>query len=527
MDGIETTSDPQNQEAYRIIQQIRRQLKEQSRRLWQNRPQSWRYLLSLLCGIHFAILFGRLSSDLAFFGLRLTPLIMLGAAAVLIAIATRIVWHALFKNPYAFLGYRRPGTPYRRTVPALILHVAMIRASAKALRPLMVDLMVDFIQSIMALVLLLTAIALYIWMLQRFLLRHNNDYEPTAPLPVPEENTTPSVRQLAPRPSPSGHLSRAYARQRSHIHRRGEEGQGRCSQVADAAASRGATASGTASPSQSTTPVPSASSQPPRPLKCRTIARFDYLPHSRLSDRLIILVMAVYGILITYLLCMLIQENSLSKLPSPKAKGGLYAPLGVFLLCAVAAKRMRRSSLFAKAHIAAPNPWVRIETMFGGPVFRNSEDGSTTAVDPRLRVFPIKHRDYIAEYNDTRSACEQYWGHLGREWVTSFRSRPTLLRFVILGIAFWLFAKGFLCIFTYPVYKGEDAKQPHLTPSDLQRLLRIMYLQVKLMAATIPLALIVLFYTGFSSLKLFSLWTDAIIKYAPAVRPGLGRQTHI
>lgn len=50
-------SDPQLRGAYEEIQNGYRRLREQNRRLLQNRPQSWRHLLNLSCGMHFTILF--------------------------------------------------------------------------------------------------------------------------------------------------------------------------------------------------------------------------------------------------------------------------------------------------------------------------------------------------------------------------------------------------------------------------------------------------------------------------------------
>ncbi|KAK3293772.1 uncharacterized protein B0H64DRAFT_445008 [Chaetomium fimeti] len=427
-------SDPQLREAYEATQEGYRRMKEQTRRLLQNRPQSWRHLLGLLCGLHFSILFGRLAGGLVFSGLHFTQLNVLSAAAVALALATRITWGALFASPYSFLGYRRPGVHYRwavrlvslvTTIPALILHLAMIRAASQVRTALNVDLVhtilqlvllalnVDLVHTILQLVLLLPAMSLYAWMVRRFLLRQNDEhYEPTAS-PSPHEET------MNARVAGTGHLSSGL-------------------------------------------------------------------------------------------------DSSTSK-----AKGSIYAPLGVFLLCAYAIKRFIHTSFFARITMPPPHPWVLTSSLLGRPIIRNSEDGSIAVEDPRFRV-PIRHRDYITRYNETASGCDGYWGHRGRERTTDFRIRPAFYRFAFLGWAFYFFAKGFLCIFhvNYPThaYDGE-LKRPDLTIPDQERQMRILYLKWKLMMATAPLAVLVVIYTGFCALKLFGMWTDAIMRYAPPREP--------
>jgi hypothetical protein len=194
----------------------------------------------------------------------------------------------------------------------------------------------------------------------------------------------------------------------------------------------------------------------------------------------------------------------------------------VYLISAFASKRILRASNFAKFETTLPSPWLHVESLFGKAIYRDSEDGSATTIDPRYRVFPFDRRDYAAKYNSTRATCDQYWGHLGREWITDFRVRPSFFRFTVLGAAFYFFARGMVVIFNYPLH-GEELKRPDLSLDDLERQMRIMSLKLKLMIAIAPLALVVLFYTIFSSLKLFKLWTEAVIKYAPAERRGSDR----
>jgi len=154
-------------------------------------------------------------------------------------------------------------------------------------------------------------------------------------------------------------------------------------------------------------------------------------------------------------------------------------------------------------------------------MYRNSEDGSTTTVDPRLRV-PLDAPDYIAKYNDSGASCDQYWGHRGREWMTDFRIRPVSARFMLLGAASYFFVSGLLIIFKFPLH-ADELRRPDLTVPDLERQMRIMSLKLKLMIATAPLAILVLFYSLFGSVKLLNLWTEAVIKFAPAERQPEGR----
>ncbi len=323
----DTPFNPEFIETYRVLQEGYRRSKEQTRRLFQNRPQSWRHVLRLLCTFHFSILAGRFVGDLLFNGLQFSELNVLSAIGVVMALATRITWNALFVNPYSFLGYRRPGTAYRfavyvatvvTTIPALIVHVAMIRTASKIRRPFNIN----YGQTILQLALLVPAIGLYVWMVRHFLLRHNDEhYEPTVSRPLGEESARspagrrgdvpPELGSPTPSQSSSGHLSQIYARQRRRI---ASDPRPNPQVVEPTTASE-------ASPPDRLDQSESATFSPdrrllPHPLRCQTIAWFDYIPRSRLSDPLIPLILGVYGTFVAWLVYLLIQENSLSKLGS-------------------------------------------------------------------------------------------------------------------------------------------------------------------------------------------------------------------
>ncbi|KAK0646818.1 hypothetical protein B0T16DRAFT_414314 [Cercophora newfieldiana] len=547
--------DPELRRDYEIIQESNRRTQEQVRRLLQNRPQSWRHLLRLLCAFHFTILCGRFVADILFWGPRATQLNVISGTASAVALATRFTWHALFANPYSFMGYRRPSVQYRRaiylvsvltTVPAFILHVAMIRAAGRDRRPLKVD----YGQTILALVLLVLATCMYVWMVRRFLLRQNDEhYEPTVP-PYPlqisngesvgfqdaeadtarDPDSSSRLGLSTQFQSQSGPLSKVYAQQRMRRRTRNEIRPDDLTTLLRTTPE--ATTSGAVDTSENVSPRLSDWEQPPH--RCHTTAWFDYMPDSRLSDPLITFILMTYGAVIAWIIYLLIQENSLSKLPSSKAKSSLYAPLGVFLLCAFANKRFLRTSFFARIETPPPPPWVTISSLWSGqPVFRNSEDGSVAprGSDPRLRVpINLDDRDYIALYNATamECRCDSYWGHDGRKHVTNFRIRPVVYRFAFLGLAFGLFVKGVVDIFNYPTHAYDDElKRPDLTPDDLERQLRIMYLKMKLMIGIAPLVIFILFYTLAWTLRLGALWVDAMMRFAPGQRREPERQIQL
>ncbi|KAM7191242.1 hypothetical protein V8F20_009420 [Naviculisporaceae sp. PSN 640] len=531
----EAPTDPESRQAYEEIQTSYRRTREQYRRLWQNRPQSWRHLLNLLCGAHLTILFGRFIGDILFWGPRATELNKLSGTASVIAVATRLTWRAMFSNPYSFLGYRRPGVGYRRavmlvtfltTIPALCLHVAMIPAAYRARRT---ALSPDPYQVILAMVLLIPTIGLYLWMLKRFLFRGNDEhYEPTIPMSVLEESTAISGtggparysdstgEPWQPQSSP---LSRAFAQQRVRRRTRNDA-------LSETSTPSSSTDSGQVEADPSPASQDRQEGQPtpgPGQNQCQTIAWFDYMPRSRLSDPLIVYGLMIYGIILTWMIYIFIQENSLSKLSSPKAKEALYAPLGILLYCAFANKRFLRTSFFARIEMAPPHPWSIVPSLWGKrPTFRNSEDGALSKTDPRIRVpLHVKYPSYLQRYNETARACEcqSYWGHLGRKRITDPRLRPPILRFAFLALAFFFFAKGFVALIQYPTHARDgELNRPDLTDEDLQRHYRILALMLKLEVATGLLGVFLVFYTLAWGLRLMLLWGEAILKYGPARR---------
>lgn len=74
MTDTDAPSNPELQDTLRLLEEADSRFKERARVLFQNRPQSWRHFLGLLCGFHFAVLIGRVTADLFFFGMHFTEL---------------------------------------------------------------------------------------------------------------------------------------------------------------------------------------------------------------------------------------------------------------------------------------------------------------------------------------------------------------------------------------------------------------------------------------------------------------------
>lgn len=203
-----------------------------------------------------------------------------------------------------------------------------------------------------------------------------------------------------------------------------------------------------------------------------------------------------------------------------KARCGLLAPLGGYWFCGYAIKRRLRKSLFSRSHISLPEPWIEVTSLFGKPVIIDSDTGTSTSVDPRLRAFPIEGQDrragtrsskYMKAYNASPSTCKEYWGHLGREWTTRHRGRPAISQLSFLGVAFFQFARGFMCIFNYPFDVDRVLKLPDVTIPDMERLLRMMHLIFVLILSIAPFALVMVIYASSSMISILVLLASSTL----------------
>jgi hypothetical protein len=160
-------------------------------------------------------------------------------------------------------------------------------------------------------------------------------------------------------------------------------------------------------------------------------------------------------------------------------------------------------------------------------VFINSDTGASANVDPRLRAFPTKGQDrgtgirsstYLRAYNSTSnhpSTCNEYWGHLGRDWSTQVRRAPTSLLLGFLMFASVQFVIGSVSIFNYPLDADKLLRLPDITIPDLERFLRIVHLKLYLMLITAPLAVFVTLYALRSMLSVLVLFRHTVLENVP------------
>lgn len=250
-----------------------------------------------------------------------------------LALGNQIIWSLLFFDLHSFLWFRRPTVAYRWAV--------CFASVATTLPSLCVQLRIIFLEpktgqfrksgttsSILLLALFLATCILYIRLVRRFLLNEENDphYEPTRP-PLPEAE--PPAFALEPlsdssdRPpsnESSGHLSTAYKSQQPAIPSPTHDGSDADRQDHG---SRALEAGHTSDPRSSGSSSEPLGGEPLAPLRCRTIARFDYVhegevgPDSWPFHPVIPVVLGVYNIVLSCMVLSLIVENAYAKLPSP------------------------------------------------------------------------------------------------------------------------------------------------------------------------------------------------------------------
>lgn len=112
---------------------------------------------------------GHIYFDWASLGPEFAHLKALDTLIALLAVASRVTWVFLFRDPYRFLYFHRPSRGYRFAVniisaatiaPSLILHISVVFISSKTGAPTNIG----FGTSILQLALLLGVSCLYLWM---------------------------------------------------------------------------------------------------------------------------------------------------------------------------------------------------------------------------------------------------------------------------------------------------------------------------------------------------------------------------
>lgn len=262
-------------------------------------------------------------------------LTVLDTLIILLTIASSVIWFFVFRDPNKLLHFRRPSKGYRwavyiisaaNTVPGLILHIQVTALASESPKPRS-----SFIGAVIMLVAWLGISSVNLWMVHCFLLNESEEhYEPTVPFLGIRTEPASSRQSLSGtavlEPSSEGHLSKAYALQ----------------QASDALSIRvleedlldhgsGATDTDpTPKPKDSSAPGPSESTvsgstdnQPTSPLRCRTVARFDYMcrnrigPHSWLSYPLVAVILGISSTALFATASIIVYENNYRHFPSP------------------------------------------------------------------------------------------------------------------------------------------------------------------------------------------------------------------
>jgi hypothetical protein len=317
---------------------------------FQHKLQWWRAFLTAFVGVHFGAVAGHLVYALMNSGPNFAHLKVLDTLVALLDVASRVTWRLLFRDPNKFLHFRRPSKGYRwavyivsaaTTIPSLILHIPIIFVSFKAERRTNALLG----QSILQLFLLLAVSSFYLWMVHRFLLGEDDEhYEPTVPFLgtrtmsasssrrqsvssvvalEPYSNSSTSSSSYESHPASDSHLSKAYAmRWASDPLRSCEDLHGQGSGATETELTPKLKDSSAPNPSESATSG-STDNQPTSPLRCRTVARFDYMcqnrigPHSWMSYPLVAVILGIYSTVIFGLTSILIYESKHARFPPP------------------------------------------------------------------------------------------------------------------------------------------------------------------------------------------------------------------
>lgn len=326
---------------------------EQFRRFFSHKLQWWRYLLcSIFSCFYTAVTVGRLIADWVVWEPGFGLLLFLNVLLVVLAFGNKVIWGYLFHDPNTLFRFRRPSRGYRQAVyalslcsvlPSLLLQIPIFVLSSKLL---------TWRSSLAActeqLVCYVALVSLFLWMVNRFLLGEDEGdehYEPIiavtaniSTLPTnsspgellaysdtpPDSHSASSTSLLSSQQhlAPYRHLDAAYSRQPALGAPTGERIED-CSASSSSAAQTwpDVETSSAVDPPETTTSSSSNGNQTPR-LRCRTVARFDYMPqgrvgpHSWFSWPLVPVVVGSINTLVFILVCALIHENKNARFPS-------------------------------------------------------------------------------------------------------------------------------------------------------------------------------------------------------------------
>lgn len=183
--------------------------------------------------------------------------------------------------------------------------------------------------------------------------------------------------------------------------------------------------------------------------------------------------------------------------------------------------------MFEKFELPLPDPWIQVSSLIRGcNHFKRSDAEPLTALDPRLRAIPptaifdpaaIRTKEYMQAYNAHPSSCNQYWGHRGRQWRSTSRTKPTILRVGFIALAALLYLNGYRCILSYPFaysvgFGGSD--------KDRHRLDRIAYWKMFLPPSMGPQMIFIAMYAVASAGSMLMLWLKCHLKYVEIENQG-------
>ncbi|KAH7309345.1 hypothetical protein BKA65DRAFT_519646 [Rhexocercosporidium sp. MPI-PUGE-AT-0058] len=516
--------------------------------IYAHKLQWFRFILRLVASFHLTPNFSKLYWH---YFTHHTPSILPDFLSFFLSVAARITWLFLFRDPAAFLHFKRPSRAYRwavcgtvamTTVPNGMIHIWALKAALKN------D---TFIKTgvwtaTLATILLVPLAGLVWWMAWRFLLgveESDEEFEPTVKygMAVADSVFEPYTDHLPVSfigaNSPQGYLSQAYDEQKlaeqglylEQNYMGPEEMSGQV-QVEDVEVLE--------QPSGEENAVTGIEAvTPPR---CPTIARFEHMseshsgPHSWFSYPIFPLILSTYATILLIGLPIWIHEDREYKLrePSLTLKKSLYLPLGMYLLSFYALKHQIRASLFEHFDIQPPPPWKKMVSIlpswFGtGSTFKNRETGEITVYDPGHRAFPwrahdkptvIRTRKYLDAFNANPGTCITYWGHSGRILKTDFRFRAFIHRIGFVSIAIYLVCKGLWSAIFYDVPNIDEEVMKHpktITIEDVTRIVRIVKLWQSVIFSGLWFFILTLVFGLGSMGSMFVLFVRTIWKYVP------------
>lgn len=311
------------------------------RQICTHRLQWYRWVLGGAAAFHFIPNFGQLYWH---YSPHHTLSVLPNFLVFVLSVAARIIWLFLFRDPAAFLKFKRPRRAYRwmvwgtvalTTLPNSLVHVWALRMAFK--KASLVRLGV--VQATSAIVLWVPLMGLVWWMAWKFLLgvyESDEEFEPIfknsmvvtgwqrqdlAPAlePYTDDLSIPFTRRVVT----NGYLAQAYEEQRlttqespSDQSSAGSVETQRLEEVHREEVEEREQVLNDAPNVTSTTDVANA----PR---CQTIARFEYMsqshsgPHSWFSSRIIPLILSTYATVHLIVLLILIHEDRQYNLRAP------------------------------------------------------------------------------------------------------------------------------------------------------------------------------------------------------------------